>query len=137
MTKAKICVYDLIILTIILSLLLSILNLENEQEFVIAKWAICGILSIVVVSVSLLELRFFTKSDHYRLSFLLAVKSITIPLVVIALAAIFFVLIKRDDLLEKTFIRAPFMPVFFVFLASIGVHIIYVYLRRSKGRSAV
>jgi L-asparagine transporter-like permease len=135
MTKTKIGVYVLIILTIILSLLISILNLENDKEFIIAKWVICGILSMVVVTFSLLELRFFTKADHYRLSFPLVVKSIAIPLIVIALAAIFFALIKKDDLSEKIFLRAPMMPVFFVFLTSISVHLIYTYLRRSKGRT--
>lgn len=136
MSKTKIGVYALIILTIILSLLISILNLENDQEFVIAKWAICGILSVVVVSVSLLELRFFAKGENNHLSFLLAIKVIGIPLIVIALAAVFFALIKRDDLSEKIFLQAPLMPVFLVFLVSIGVHLIYAYSRRSNGRSS-
>lgn len=135
MTKTKISVYALIILTIILSLLISILNLENDQEFVIAKWAICGIMSLTVVAVSLLELRFFTKDDDSRPTLLFAVKAIAIPMVVIALAAILFVLIKRDDLLEKIFLRAPLMPVLFVFLTSIGVHLVYAYMKQSKKRS--
>jgi L-asparagine transporter-like permease len=135
MTKTKIYVYATIILTIILGLLISILNLEDDQEFVIAKWAICGIMSLTVVAVSLLELRFFTKEDDSRPSFLLAAKTIAIPMVVIALTAILFVLIKRDDLLEKTFLRAPLMPVFLIFLTSIGVHLVYAYMKQSKKRS--
>lgn len=132
MTKTKIGIYTLIILTIILSLLISMLNLENSQEFVIAKWAICGILAVVAVSISLLDIRFFSKGDFYRLSLPLVIKVIATPLIVITLAAIFFVLTNRSDLLERIFFQAPLMPVLLVFLAPATVHLINAVLRRSK-----
>ncbi len=132
MGGTRIAVYIIVILVIILSLLVSMLNLERDQEFVIAKWAICGILATVAGGVSLLELRFLSKRDRFCMSVLLFVKMFAIPLTVIALGAIVLVLMQRDDLLEKLFLQAPWMPVFFVFLPSMGIHLLYVYVSKRR-----
>lgn len=134
MNFTRIVAYTLIIITIILSLLLSILNFEDPLEFVIAKWAICGILSIVVIGVSLADLRFFSR-DHYGLTLSLAIRAIAIPMIIIAITSVFFELIQRGDLLEKVLLQAPFLPVFIIFMVSVGTHMAYVFFRNKKPRN--
>jgi len=129
MTPTKIVVYTLLIVSIILGLLLSMLNLERAQEFNVAKWAICGVLSVIVVGVSFVNLRFFAKSAH--ITIWLIIKMIVIPLLVLILAVVFFSLMGKDDLSEKIFFQAPLLPVFLVFCASIVAHLAYLYLNRS------
>lgn len=128
MTPTKIVVYSLLIVSIILGLLLSMLNLERTQELNIAKWAICGVLSVIVIGVSLLDLRFFAKST--QITTWLIIKMILIPLLMLVLATVLFSLMGKDDLSEKIFFQAPLLPVFLVFCASIAAHLAYLYLHR-------
>lgn len=131
MTPMKIIVYVLVIAIIILGLLLSMLNLERTG-FIVAKWSVCGILSVIVVGISLVNLQLFPKIAQYRISIRLAIRVLATPLLVLVLAAVIFALMGKDDLSEKILLQAPFLPVFLVFFASIAVHLTYAYLRRSK-----
>ena len=132
MTPKKIIVYGLLIAIIILGLLISMLNLESSRDFLIAKWAVCGILATVVVGASLLDLRYLLNITQYRISIRLAIRVLSIPLLVIVLTATIFALMGRDDLSEKIFLQEPFLPVVPVFLASIIVYLTYAYMKRSK-----
>ncbi len=134
MTPTKIGIYVSLIVTVILGLLLSMLNLGNAQEFIIAKWAICGILSVVVAVASFVDLRFLEKPNRVRSSFRLIVGAVAIPLLVIVLAAVVLALLGADSLSERIFLQAPLLPVSLIFATSVTVHLIFIYWQRHKGQ---
>jgi uncharacterized lipoprotein NlpE involved in copper resistance len=65
---------------------------------------------------------------------MLAIRVIAIPLLVVALAAVIFALMGRDNRSEKIFFQEPLLPLFLVFFVSIAVHLVYAYLERSRAQ---
>lgn len=136
MTPLRIIGYVLVICLVLLCILLSILRFENTREFIVGKWAVCGVLAVIAIGLLLLELRYFSKPTRWRI--LPWIKAILIPMLVLVLASIVLIVLGYEELSSKLFLRAPFEPVIAIFLSSITAVAIYLWLAtKQKAKPAV
>lgn len=128
MSKRNIISYGLIIVAIILGLLLSMLNLNDLQDFVVAKWTISGILSVFVLVISNAEMLFLGRKGRSKSLFMQVTEIVAIPLLVMVLAAIGLIVFGREDLAEQFFLRSPHSPISLLFFASVVGHFLHSYM---------
>jgi hypothetical protein len=123
-------VFNLLIAATILVLLLSMLNLGDAYEFGVAKWAISGLLSLLVIGVWILDARVFRARRARKFSVIEAIRIAVIPVLVIALTYIGFVLSGHEEVSEAIFFGSPQLPFALPFIASIVGLLLYTKLTR-------
>lgn len=128
MAPPKLISYLLLISLVLLGILLSILDFQNAREFLIGKWAICGVLAVIAMGLLLLELRYFSKPARW--SILPLVKAIFVSALVLVLASIVLTILGYEELSTEVFLRAPFLPVAAIFLATVTTAAIYLSLAK-------
>lgn len=105
------------------------LRIENLNELSLARWAACGILSCIVLLISLIN------SRNLKAPVKLGLYSILIPLLVIVLISIVFSFLDQDDLIRQLVMPPPSLPSVSIFIFSMLLHTIFFFLNKRVGKA--
>jgi hypothetical protein len=103
--------WGILISIIILIILLSMLNMGAPDELRIARWAICGILTLVVVAA---QVKLVQKHTSWAQ---VAVYSLVLPLLVIIIFGALMAAMDQDRFFNDVMLSPSFSSTFLIFLA--------------------